>query len=124
EAQGEAAIRDRFPARPAIFAAKLADAYITAAAENLRSGLRALRAALSSQREARRSPFEIQAAILHAADELQAQAGRVAHDIELLSEKETVPIANPPPIPPQYAVVPDTAQHQAPSIPMLPLLGP
>ena len=124
EAQWETAIRDRFPAMPVAFAARLANAYATGAAEAIRSGLRALRAALSSQREARRTPFEIQAAILRTADDLQAQAGRVARDIELLSEKENAPIAKPPPIPPQYAAVPDAAQHHTLPINMLPLLDP
>jgi len=124
ESQWETAIRERFPAKPVAFAAKLADTYVTGAAEKIRYGLRALRAALASQRDARQTPFGIQAAILHAADELQQQAGRVAHDLDLLSEKENALIGNPPPIPQEYANVPDAGLLPSPAVPMLPLLGP
>lgn len=124
ERQWEAAIRERFPARPVAFATKLADNYVTGAAENIRAGLRALRATLSSQRAARQTPYEIQAAILQAADELQQQAGLVAKDIELLSEKEGEVIADPPPIPEEYANLPKTDVPYVPSLTMLPPLEP
>ena len=123
ESQWEAAIRERFPAKPAAFAAKLADTYATAAAENIRSELRTLRADLASRRDARQSPFNLQAVILRSADELQHQAMRVARDVELLSEKEDAPCGAPPPIPDGYACLPDPGLLPNAAMNMLPLLG-
>jgi hypothetical protein len=129
ENQWEAAIRERFPAKPAAFAAKLADAYVAGTCENIRSGLRSLRTALTARRDARQVPFGIQAAILKAADELRQQAARVSQDIELLSEKESVfsnpppvPEICPPPIPQEYAGASDAGLLPGPA--MLPPLGP
>jgi hypothetical protein len=124
ERQWETAIRDRFPARPAAFAAKIAHGYVTGAAENIRAGLRALRETLAAQRDSRLTPFEIQATILQAADELQQEAARVAGDIARLSEKENGPAAIPPPIPQEYAASPDAGLLPSPALTMLPLLGP
>ena len=121
EKQWEAAIRERFPTRPLAFAASHADLYTGGAAENIRAALRALRDALAASRSARQTPFEIQADILHAADELQQQAGHVAHDIELLSEKENGN-SLPPPIPGEIADVADVGL--LPSAITLPLLEP
>jgi energy-coupling factor transporter ATP-binding protein EcfA2 len=123
EKQWEAAIRERFPARPLGFAAQISGIYVTAAVENIRSSLRALRSALTSQLVSRRTPFEMQATILRAADELEQEAGRVAKDIELLAQKESGPAVNPPPIPQELATFPETCL--LPLLPaMLPLLDP
>ena len=124
ESQWKNAIRERFPARPVAFAANLADAYATGAAENIRSRLRAFRAALSSQRDARQTPFNLQAAILRAADELQHQARRVARDLGLLAEKESAPLTGPPPIPQDCAHVPDAGLLPSSAMGMVPLLDP
>ena len=124
EKQWENAIRERFPSKPVAFAAKLADAYATGAAENIRSALRALRAALASQRDARQTPFSLQAAILRAGDDLQHQATRVARDLDLLSERENGPFTIPPPIPQDCAAVPDPGLIPNAAMNMLPLLGP
>ena len=118
------AIRERFPAKPTSFAARLADAYAATTSENILSGLRTLRASLASQRDARQTPFNLQAAILRSADDLQHQARRVNRDIELLSEKEDPSLANPPPIPNGCAHAPDAGILPSPAMNMLPLLGP
>ena len=124
ESQWKNAIRERFPVRPVAFAANLADAYATGAAENIRSRLRAFRAALSSQRDARQTPFNLQAAILRAADELQHQARRVARDLGLLAEKESAPLTGPPPSPQDCAHVPDAGLLPSSAMGMVPLLAP
>ncbi len=122
EKQWEAAIRERFPARPVAFAKKQSDLYASAAAENIRAGLRALRDGLAFQRGERQRPFEIQATILSAAEELRQQAGHVAKDIELLSEKETTS-ATPPPIPCD-SLEDATADFVPTPFTLLPMLGP
>ena len=122
EKQREAAIRERFPARPVAFAAGHAEIYAAGAAENIRAGLRALRDSLTSRRSARQTPFEIHADILHAADELLQQAGHVTHDIGLLSEKQNGS-ATPPPFPRETASAADEGLLPA-SITLLPLLDP
>jgi len=124
ERQWEDTIRERFPARPGAFAAKLAESYVTAAADNIRSGLRTLRSTLAAERDARQAPFDMQAAILRSADDLQNQAMRVSRDLDLLSEKENANLAHPPPIPSACATAPDAGLIPSPAIPMLPLLGP
>ena len=122
EKQWEAAIRERFPARPVAFASKHADLYATGAAENIRAALRALRDGFAFQRGERQRPFAIQSEILHAADELQQQAGHVAQDIELLSEKE-IGAATPPPLPRELDDAADAGFVPASST-LLPMLGP
>ncbi len=106
ESQWETAIRERFPSRPVAFSEKIADAYVAAAVENIGSSLRSLRATLTSQRDARQAPFDVQAAILGAANDLHEQAARVAKDVELLAEKDQA-ASTPPPIPAECA------QHDA-----------
>ncbi|MEO6786088.1 MAG: dynamin family protein [Chthoniobacteraceae bacterium] len=123
ENQWEAAIRERFPAKPVAFSDKLADSYIAAAAENIRSTLRALRDLLSSQRDVRQTPFAIQAAMLRAADELQEQAARVAKDLELISEEGHAPNETPPPIPQEHAIAPDAGLLPTSATALPPLLG-
>ena len=66
-------------------------------------------------------PFNVQAAILRSADDLEHQAVRVSRDLDLLSEKEVGLIANPPPIPAEFAHAPDAGLLP---LPMLPPLGP
>jgi hypothetical protein len=122
ERQWEDAIRERFPAKPVAFAAKLAESYVTAAADNIRSGLRTLRSTLAAERDARQAPFDMQAAILRSADDLQNQAMSVSRDLDLLSEKENANLAGPPPIPEAYATAPDAGLLPSPAIPMLPML--
>ena len=122
--QAEQALHERFPGKPVAFATRIADTYTANAAENIRSDLRALRASLAAQRDARRTPFDFQAPILKAADELQQQAARVTQDLNLLSEKEAAPAASPPPIPREYAMGTDVGLIPSPAIPALPLLGP
>ena len=122
ETQWANAIRERFPAKPAAFAAKLADAYVTTTCEHIVSGLRTLRASLTSQRDARQTPFNLQAAILRSADDLLHQAKRVNRDIDLLSEKEDPTLAIPPPIPIGIAQVPEAGLLPLPTVYMLPLL--
>ncbi len=122
ENQWEAAIRERFPSRPVAFSEKLAAAYTTAAAENIGASLRALRALLSSQREARQAPFDIQATILRAADDLQQQAERVTRDLELISDDGSG-LQTPPPIPPEYAAAQDAGLLPSFAIALPPLLG-
>ncbi len=124
ERQWETAIRDRFPSRPAAFAAKIAHGYVTGAAENIRAGLRALRENLASQRDSRQVPFDIQGAILRAADELQQESARVAGAITRLAETGSAPTASPPPIPEETATAPDDGLLPCPALTMLPLLGP
>ena len=124
ESQWANAIRERFPAKPAAFAARLADAYAALTCENILSGLRTLRASLTSQRDARQTPFNLQAAILRSADDLLHQAKRVNRDIELLAEKEDPSLGNPPPIPNGCAHAPDAGLLPSPAVNMLPLLGP
>ncbi len=121
ERQWEATIRERFPSKPVAFAAKLAESYATAAAENIRAGLRELRTTLAAQRDARQAPFNVQAVILRSADDLQHHAMRVNRDLDLLSEKEDGLIVNPPPIPSEFTHAPDAGL-----LPLhaLPLLGP
>ncbi len=124
ESQWETAIRERFPSRPVAFSEKIADAYVAAAVENIGSSLRSLRATLASQRDARQAPFDVQAAILGAADDLHQQAGRVAKDVELLAEKDQA-ASTPPPIPAECA--PRDAASDAGLLPspaaLLPLLA-
>ncbi|MEI6722615.1 MAG: hypothetical protein WCO67_17770, partial [Betaproteobacteria bacterium] len=124
ERQWESTILARFPSKPVASATRLSESYITAAAENIRSGLRALRSQLAAERDARQAPFNVQAAILRSADELQNQAARVIHDLELLAEKESESLTVPPPIPDAYAGAPDPGLLPSPAIPMLPLLAP
>lgn len=124
ERQWEDTIRERFPAKPVAFAAKLAESYISIAADNIRSGLRTLRSTLTAERDARKAPFDVQAAILRSADDLQHQAMRVSRDLDLLAEKENTAVAVPPPIPEAYSGTPDAGLLPSPAIPMLPLLGP
>ena len=124
ESQWGNAIRERFPAKPAAFASRLADAYAATTCEHILSGLRTLRASLTSQRDARQTPFNLQAAILRSADDLQHQAKRVNRDIELLSEKEDPSLANPPPIPSECTQARDAGLLPSPAMNMLPLLGP
>jgi cell fate (sporulation/competence/biofilm development) regulator YlbF (YheA/YmcA/DUF963 family) len=124
ENQWENAIRERFPAKPVAFAAKLADAYATGASENIRASLQTLRASLASQRDARQTPFNLQAAILRSGDDLKYQATRVARDLELLSEKEDGSFSSPPPIPQDCAQAPDPGLVPHPALHMLPLLAP
>ncbi len=121
EKQWESAIRERFPSRPVAFAVRHAELYTRVAAENIRAALRALRDSLAARRGAKQTPFDIQAAILRAADELKQQAGNVAHDVELLSEKETN-AGTPPPIPDSILGVSDAGL--LPSAVTLPLLAP
>jgi len=103
ERLGEAAIHDRIPARPTAFAANLARNYASSTAENIRADLRALRDLLTFHRQERQTPFETNAAILHAADALRSEAGRAARNIEILGENESAAFTSPPPIPPEYA---------------------
>ncbi len=124
ERQWENTIRERFPAKPVTFAARLAESYITGAADNIRSGLRALRSTLAAERDARQTPFDMQAAILRSADDLTNQAERVSRDLALLSEKENANFAVPPPIPDAYASAQDAGLLPSPAIPPLPLLAP
>ena len=124
ERQWEDSIHGRFPAKPVAFAAELAASYVAAAAENIRSGLRTLRSTLAAERDARQAPFDMQAAILRSADDLQNQAMSVSRDLDLLSEKENANLAHPPPIPSACAAAPDAGLIPSPAIPMLPLLGP
>ena len=123
ENQWENAIRERFPSKPVTFASKLAEAYATGAAASILTGLRALKTSLTSQRDARQTPFNLQSAILRSADDLQNQAKRVARDIELLAEKEDPSLASPPPIPPECSHLPDPGLLPSPVMNMLPLLG-
>ena len=123
ENQWENAIRERFPAKPVAFSDKLADAYITGADENIRSTLRALRELLTSQRDSRQKPFDIQAAMLRAADDLHEQAGRVAKDLGMISEEGHVVAQTPPPIPQEIASAPDAGLLPGPAIALPPLLG-
>jgi hypothetical protein len=123
ENQWETAIRERFPSKPVAFAEKIAETYVTSAVENIFSSLRALRAALTAQRDAKQAPFNIQAAILRAADELQQQAARVAQDVTLLSERENTALT-PPPIPQDCADATDAGMIPSLALTMLPLLEP
>jgi signal recognition particle receptor subunit beta len=122
ERQGEAAVRDRFPARPVAFATNLAFNHCSATAENIRAELRALRHMLAAERDARQTPFEMQAKILSAADDLHHQAGRAAQEIEVLARQETEALAIPPPIPVEYAI--ESELGLLPLATLLPLLGP
>ncbi len=118
------AIRDRFPTKPTSFATRLADAYAAATCENILSGLHTLRASLASQRDARQTPFNLQATILRSADDLQHQSKRVNRDIGLLAEKEDPSLSCPPPIPSACKQVPDAGMIPSASGIMLPLLAP
>ncbi len=122
ENQWGSAIRERFPAKPTAFAAKLADAYAIKTSDNIQSGLRNLRASLVSQRDARQTPFNLQAAILRSADDLLHQAKRVNRDISLLAEKEDPSPDGPPPLPPMSALVTDASLLPLPTAYALPLL--
>jgi hypothetical protein len=120
ERQWESAIGERFPARPVDYAAKLADNYTTGAAQGIRSGLGALRDSLAFRRRERQAPYEVQAGVLRAAEELLQQSARVVQDIALLSEKEVAPEV-PPPLPEESV----TAEAGLlPVLTMLPPLGP
>jgi hypothetical protein len=124
EKQCEAAIRERFPARPVAFAEKLSEMYVSGATENIRAGLRALRDIIVSQRSDWQKPYDIQAPILAAADELQSQAGRVDRDIERLSGRNSAPIGTPPPIHTVHKTSSDPGLLPMPAFTMLPLLQP
>lgn len=121
ERQWEVTIGERFPAKPVAFAERLAESYAAAAAENIRAGLRDLRAVFAAERDARQVPFNVQAAILRSANDLEHQAVRVSRDLDLLSDKEAGLIANPPPIPAEFVHVQDEGLLP---LPMLPPLGP
>jgi len=131
ERQWQEAVRERFPARPVASATKLAATYAAGATENIRSALRPLRASLCAQREARQTPYDFNAAILRATDDLHQQAARVTQDLDLLSDKEAVvPVTpppfpqTPPPIPQEFAHASDPGLIPSAAIAMFPLLAP
>ena len=122
EHQWETALHGRFPSMPLAFAKKLADAYIAGTTENIRSGLRALRSALVSRRDARQTPFNLQAAILRAADELQQQARWVSQDLTFLSDVGDDSHSAPPPFTGEHDSGDRTAEAFVPNLLLLPPL--
>lgn len=124
ERQGEAAVRDRFPARPVAFSTNLAFSHCNATAENIRAELRALRDMLAAERDARQTPFEIQAKILSASDDLHHQAGRAAQEIDRLARQESEALSIPPPIPVEFAIESELGLLPLPALAILPPLGP
>jgi hypothetical protein len=94
----EAALQERLPGRPTKYAEALADSYVTRAREEILAGVRTLRDHLARERAQRQVPFERQAKIIGAFAELEAQAGRVALEIDLLAAEEEAKLT-PPPIP-------------------------
>jgi energy-coupling factor transporter ATP-binding protein EcfA2 len=91
----EETVQARFPARPAKFASDLATAYVQKAAEEIVQALKLQRDQFAKERAARKVPFERQAKIIATMAELDAQAERVAGDIDLLAEQEAAKAAAP-----------------------------
>ena len=121
----EAALQERLPGRPIKFAESLVESYVTRARDEILAGVRTLREHLARERAARQVPFERQAKILAGFGELEAQAGKVAAEIEQLSEEEEAKMT-PPPIPAALetpaAIGDDVAVQIIPQVVPLPLL--
>lgn len=84
----EAAVSERFPARPAKHASDLAVAYVQRAVSGIQNSLRANRDYLAKERESRQVPFDLQAGILAAMEELETRAESVGTSIDQLAEQE------------------------------------
>jgi len=102
----EDGLAQRFPKLPTTYATERLQAYVADFRNGLTEALRARRAEFENERTARQQPFEINRAILAAADDLLARTTQVTAELTQLAHEEKVsePVVAPVPLPAAPAV--------------------
>lgn len=86
----EQIVKDRFPALPTKYSDRLFNAYREHFFTEVKGGLQRLRDSVENERSARRAPFDSNARILSAVNELSEEASQVISSLNELAQQEGV----------------------------------